>query len=87
MLTYLSEYLHAKSTRYWYIPSRYIDDKRVLQSDSKRALWPITCEAEFPRYEFSKGKHRIVRPFIIDYFQQKKQISRKTQENSILGPF
>lgn len=29
------------------IPSRDIDDQKILQCDWRRAFWPTTCEPEF----------------------------------------
>ena len=54
------------------------------------AYWPITCGAEFSELWVSTRKQRIVRSFIINYFQQKimaQFYGKETQENSILDPF
>ena len=41
MLPFLGDYLHAKSLRYWLIPSRNVDDQRIPQSDLTTAFRPL----------------------------------------------
>ena len=42
-------HLYAKNLRYWLIPSRDIDNQRILQRDWLRALTIITEEPDFPQ--------------------------------------
>ena len=65
MLPFLGEYLYVNNQKILIIPSRDIEDQRILESDWTRAFWPIICEAEFPRYWVCTGKERIVRFFIL----------------------
>ena len=65
MLPFLGEYLYVNNQKILIIPSRDIEDQRILESDWTRAFWPIICEVEFPRYRLCTGKERIVRFFIL----------------------
>ena len=54
MLPFFHNYLHAKDLRYSLIPSRYIDDQRILQSDWAKSttgqtqLKVVISDAAFP---------------------------------------
>ena len=50
MLPFRDDYLHALNLRYRLIPSRNIDDQRILQSDWLRAFCVITVEPDFLRH-------------------------------------
>ena len=55
MLLFFGEYLYEKKKCSW-IPSKYIDDKRILQSDWMRVFWPKLVKQNFPRYGVCTGK-------------------------------
>ena len=48
MLPFLREYLHGK-LRDNVFPYMYIDNQRIMQSDSTRAFKPVTCKPQFSR--------------------------------------
>ena len=55
--------------RYWLIPFRDIEGKRILQSDCRRAFWFITWETEFSRICTFTKSCSTISTFISHQFQ------------------
>ena len=85
----LVKFYMKKNQRCSWIPSKNIDDKRILQSDWMRVFWPKTCEAEFSQIW---GLHREIencRVFHLRLLPAKvmKQILRKFKKTSFWTNF